>query len=150
MRSRGKKSKEIFEQEVGGDLSVCVLNLLLKASNLLSLVAISLITWKYKFFKLSHDLSLITWQEDSMVGVSNNKSTHCLVWCPRVLCNLIRWLKGQVTTWIGFFGWMVLFCRVLLQNNMTKGSGIIMGRSASRLVIILLRLVVIGTVIVEI
>ena len=45
---------------------------------------------------------------------------------------------------------MVLFYRVLLQNHMTKGPGIIMGRSASRLVIILLGLVVIGTVIVEI
>ena len=47
----------------------------------------SLVIVKYKFFKLSSDLMLLTWSNSHMafrIGVSYWKSAPCLVWWPRV------------------------------------------------------------------
>ena len=58
MRKKRKKQ----EEEVGDDLSVCVLKFLPEDSTLPSSEDISRFVkkWRYKFFKLPRDLTLVT------------------------------------------------------------------------------------------
>ena len=51
---------QLKKQEVGDDLSVCVLNILPKVSSLPSLLSINLVKVEYRFFKQSCDLMLVT------------------------------------------------------------------------------------------
>ena len=51
------------KQEIGDDLSTCVLNILPKVSSLPSLLAINRMKVENRFFKQSCDLVLVTWSK---------------------------------------------------------------------------------------
>ena len=76
------------KQEVSDDLTVCVLNILRKACNISSLVAINLMKMEMEIFQT------FTWPpvdhliKGSCLGASNTQSALWLLWCRYIFC---RW-----------------------------------------------------------
>ena len=118
-------------QEVHGDLSILVLNLLTKASTLPTLVTIrhtSPQKWIYRFLKLSHDLKGLKFRVALRMGNSHGKSVPCLVRYPWVFC---KWSY-------------VLICHKNSQGNFTEVSCEFMGGSSLWYITTLTSLVTIG------
>ena len=78
-----------FKREVGVDLSVCVLNILPKACSLQVYWLKTLREWRYRFFKRSFNLTLVTWSKDHVLGTSHIKLVPCLVWYTYIVCREI-------------------------------------------------------------
>ena len=136
---------------------------------------------RQRFLKILCDQKFVTWFRDhvGLIGVvSNNKSAHCFVWCPSVLCkwrynifnfscNLTRpphWW-GQKTVWVEAPDYnsptyqvrycdsgykMLLFCHATLRDYVFKGFYKLMGGNLSVQVTTLPWLVVIFLVQVKI
>ena len=74
-------------QEVGGDLNICVMNILPKVSSLPSLLAINLMKMEIQIFQT------VTWSQvghlvkGSCLGASNTMSAPCLLWCWYIFCS---------------------------------------------------------------
>ena len=114
-----------FIQEVGNDLSVCVLNIVPKASSLPSLLAMNLMKVEIQIFQT------VTWPhlgdltKGSCLGASYNKSAPCLVWCSYIFCRWIYvfYLSRDPTRplhWgvMYIYGWeLLLACHHLDQNH---------------------------------
>ena len=102
--SEGQRFNRKRKQELGDDLSVCVLNIVLKTSSLPSLLTVNLTKVEIQISQTVTRPHVGHFIKGSCLGASYTKSAPCLVWYPQIFC---RWKY-------------VLICHVSPQNHCTE------------------------------
>ena len=101
-------------QEVGDNLSVCMIIFLPKVSSLPSLLAINLWKWRYRFFKQSRDIMLVTWSKGH-------------IWEPLTLCQHLTYCDVDTSSAVED---MYFTCHVTQKDHSFEMSCVFMGESS--------------------